>query len=74
MDCAGKSRRRPLCIGSCKSILTPLAGMMFLVNSSFNRRNRIFFYTNRPGNLLNFRPVRVGAYYFPNIFSKRRKV
>ena len=48
-----KSRRRPLRIGSCKSILTPLGGMMFLVDSSFNGRNRIYP-INRPGRLLKF--------------------
>ena len=26
---------------------------------------------NRPGRLFHFGPMRVGAYYFPNIFSKQ---
>ena len=30
------------------------------------------FERQAPGHLFNFGPVRVGAYYFPNIFSKRR--
>ena len=30
----------------------------------------LIYSINRPGRLFNFGPMRVGAYYFPNIFSK----